>query len=62
MNTTTFDLPRRHALQRRDTLDWVFAALVLLGGGYAFQRYQASMNVYEQGILLCTLPALIALG
>jgi len=31
MNTTTFDLPRRHALQRRDTLDWVFAALVLRG-------------------------------
>ena len=62
MNTTTFELPRRHALQRRDTLDWAFAALVLLGGGYAFSRYHASMNVYEQGILLCAMPALIALG
>ncbi len=62
MNTTTFDLPRRHALQRRDALDWVFAALVLLGGGYAFSRYHASMDVYEQGILVCAMPALIALG
>ena len=62
MNTTTFDLPRRHALQRRDVLDWVFAALVLLGGGYAFSRYHASMDVYETGILLCAMPALIALG
>lgn len=62
MNTTTFDLPRRHALQRRDALDWVFAVLVLLGGGYAFSRYHASMDVYEQGILLCSVPSLIALG
>jgi cytochrome c-type biogenesis protein CcsB len=62
MNTTTFDLPRRHALQRRDALDWVFAALVLLGGGYAFQRYHASMDVYEQAILACSMPSLIALG
>ncbi|MFG6432525.1 c-type cytochrome biogenesis protein CcsB [Roseateles sp. LYH14W] len=62
MNTTTFDLPRRHALQRRDALDWLFAALVLLGGGYAFSRYHASMDVYEQGILAGTLPTLIALG
>ena len=62
MNTTTFDLPRRHALQRRDTLDWVFAALVLLGGAYAFSRYHASMDVYEKGILLCAMPSLVALG
>ena len=62
MNTTTFDLPRRHALQRRDTLDWAFAVLVLLGGAYAFNRYHASMNVYEQGILLFAMPAMIGLG
>lgn len=62
MNTTTFDLPRRHALQRRDPLDWAFAVLVLLGGAYAFNRYQAGMNGYEQGILLCAMPAMIALG
>ncbi|RTL40868.1 MAG: c-type cytochrome biogenesis protein CcsB [Burkholderiales bacterium] len=62
MNTTTFDLPRRHALQRRDALDWVFAALVLLGGAYAFSRYHASMDGYEKGILLAAMPALVALG
>jgi cytochrome c-type biogenesis protein CcsB len=62
MNTTTFDLPRRHALQRRDALDWVFAALVLLGGIYAFSRYHASMDVYEKGILAFAMPALVALG
>lgn len=62
MNTTTFDLPRRHARQRRDPLDWIFAILVLLGGAYAFKRYHASMNVYEQGILLCAMPAMIGLG
>lgn len=62
MNTTTFDLPRRHTLQRRDALDWVFAALVLLGGSYAFSRYHASMDVYEKGILAFAMPALIALG
>ncbi len=62
MNTTTFDLPRRHVLQRRDVFDWLFAALVVLGGGYAFSRYHASMDGYEQGILLCAMPALVALG
>ncbi|MFG6416839.1 c-type cytochrome biogenesis protein CcsB [Roseateles sp. DC23W] len=62
MNTTTFDLPRRHALQRRGAMDWAFALLVLAGGGYAFSRYQASMDVYEQAILGFTLPTLIALG
>ncbi len=62
MNTTTFDLPRRHVLQRRSALDWAFAALVLLGGCYAFSRYHSSMDVYEQGILACAMPSLIALG
>jgi len=60
--TTTFDLAPRHAFARRGALDWLFAALVLLGGGYAFARYHASMDGYEQGILLGALPALIALG
>ncbi len=62
MTTTTFDLPRRHAFAQRSALDWAFAALVLIGGGYAFSRYHASMDAYEQGILLGAMPALIALG
>lgn len=62
MTTTTFDLPRGHAMQRRDLLDWAFAALVLLGAGYAFWRYHASMNGYEKGILAAAVPALVGLG
>ncbi|SEK65383.1 cytochrome c-type biogenesis protein CcsB [Roseateles sp. YR242] len=46
----------------RDMVDWIFAALVLLGAGFAFTRYQGSMDVYEKGILICATPALIALG
>jgi cytochrome c-type biogenesis protein CcsB len=62
MNTTTFTLPRRHAFAQRGALDWLFAALVVLGAGYAFNRYHASMDVYEKGILTFAVPALIALG
>lgn len=47
---------------QRSALDWLFSALVLLGGGYAFVRYQAAMDVYEKGIFLGLLPVAIALG
>jgi cytochrome c-type biogenesis protein CcsB len=49
-------------LARRDTMDWLFAAVVIAGAGYAFWRYGASMDVYENSILAGTVPALIALG
>ena len=49
-------------LARRNALDWVFALLVLVGGAFAFTRYQASMDVYEKAILLGTLPCAIWLG
>jgi len=49
-------------LVRRSAYDWAFALLVLLGAGYAFQRYHASMDGYEQAILLGSVPALVALG
>ncbi|PZP28382.1 MAG: c-type cytochrome biogenesis protein CcsB [Roseateles depolymerans] len=62
MNTTTYSLPRRHPLAQRSPLDWAFAALVLLGAGYAFSRYHLSMDGYEKGILAAAMPALIALG
>lgn len=58
----TLVIGRRGPLRGRDALDWVFAALVLLGTGYAFSRYHASMDVYEKGILIFAAPALIALG
>jgi len=61
MNTTAIPLPIADG-PRRSVFDWVFAALVLLGTGYAFWRYHASMDGYEQAVLLGTAPALIALG
>ncbi len=48
--------------RQRSALDWVFALAVLLVTGWAFQRYGASMDVYEKGILLCVAPSAIALG
>lgn len=47
---------------RRNVLDWLFAALVLAGGVFAFVRYQSVMDGYEQAILLVTIPAAIAMG
>ena len=47
---------------RRNVLDWLFAALVLAGGVFAFVRYQSAMDGYEQAILLGTIPAAIVMG
>ena len=52
----------RSYFARRNTLDWVFAALVLMGGLYALARYGAYMDVYEKGILLAAMPAAISMG
>ena len=49
-------------MTKRSAFDWAFAALVVLGVAYAFQRYQTSMDGYEQAILVGAVPALIALG
>ena len=57
----TLDLNQGY-FARRNLLDWVFAALVLAGGLYAFARYNAFMDVYEKGILLAAMPAAIAMG
>ena len=47
---------------RRNAFDWIFAALVLLGGLFALQRYANYMDGYEKAILLGTIPAVIWLG
>ncbi|MBQ0958012.1 c-type cytochrome biogenesis protein CcsB [Ideonella sp. 4Y11] len=62
MNTTTLDLGRPGLLSGRSAFDWLFAALLLAGAGYAWQRYGASMDGYERGILVGSVPALVALG
>ncbi len=47
---------------RRDLWDWLFAVLVTAGGVYAFMTYSVYMDVYEQGILVGSVPSLIALA
>ena len=66
MNTTTLTLGRPSGLAGfvagRSRFDWLFAALVVGAGGYAFARYGAAMDVYEKGILIGAMPAAVALG
>ena len=66
MNTTTMTLGRHTgpfgAFSGRSWFDWLFAALVLAGGGFAFVRYAGAMDVYEKAILIGAMPAAIALG
>ncbi len=47
---------------RRSVFDWLFAALVVVGGLYVFTRYLNAMDVYEKGILLAAIPAVVWLG
>ncbi|QDL56859.1 c-type cytochrome biogenesis protein CcsB [Rhodoferax aquaticus] len=47
---------------KRNAWDWVFAALTLLGALYALSLYSSAMDVYEQGILIASVPAAIWLG
>jgi cytochrome c-type biogenesis protein CcsB len=63
MNTATTTLTLNEGyFSRRKAFDWLFAALVLAGGLFAFSRYHAAMDVYEKGILLCAMPFAIWLG
>jgi cytochrome c-type biogenesis protein CcsB len=65
MNTTTLPLGRTgssNAFTGRSPFDWIFAALVVTAGAYAFARYGADMDVYEKGILIGALPVCVALG
>ena len=47
---------------RRPVSDWLFAALLLLVGGWAFQSFSSAMDIYEKGILVVAVPSLIWLG
>jgi cytochrome c-type biogenesis protein CcsB len=62
MNTTTLTLGRPGWFTGRTWFDWLFAALVIAGGAFAFRRYQGAMDGYEQAILVGTVPVVIALG
>jgi hypothetical protein len=61
MNTTTLTL-NESWLSRRSAFDWVFAALVVAGGLFAFSRYAGAMDIYEKIILLGAMPFAIWLG
>jgi cytochrome c-type biogenesis protein CcsB len=63
MNTATTTIQLNEGfLTRRNWLDWLFAAIVLAGGLFAFTRYSPYMDVYEKGILLAAMPAAIWIG
>ena len=47
---------------RRNAMDWVFAAVMLVATVIAFSLYHGAMDGYEKGILLGITPAAIALG
>ena len=72
MNTTTITTPvtttalpsislNEGYFAKRNWFDWLFAALVIAGGLFAFSRYSGAMDGYEKAILLLTLPSAIAL-
>jgi hypothetical protein len=62
MTTTTLNLNAPGYFARRTWFDWLFAVLVVAGGGYAFQRYAGSMDGYEKAILAGAVPLAIWLS
>src|SRR5438105_240341 len=63
MNTATTTLTLNPGFfSNRGWFDWLFAAIVIAGGAYAFASYAPYMDVYEKGILVGAVPAAIWLG
>ena len=73
MNTTTLKSPagpslgqsvtlHRGYFARRNATDWLFAIAMVLSAVVVFMRHGATMDIYEQSILLGTVPALIWVG
>ena len=63
MNTATTTLTLNESFfSRRGWFDWLFAALVIAGGLFAFSRYAGFMDVYEKAILVGVAPAAIWRG
>ncbi len=55
-------LERPSYFRRLGWFDWLFAAVLAAGAGYAFSRYGAYMDGYERGILVAAVPAFAWLG
>ena len=49
-------------LARRTWGDWLFALLAVVGAAVAFSRYHGAMDVYDKGIFIAAVPALVWLG
>ena len=47
---------------RRTSTDWIFALVMMAATALVFTRHGASMDFYEQSILLGAVPALIWMG
>jgi cytochrome c-type biogenesis protein CcsB len=63
MNTATTTLQLNPGFfSNRGIFDWLFAAIVIAGGAYAFASYGQYMDVYEKGILVGAVPAAIWVG
>ena len=59
MNTLTLN---PGYFSQRNLADWGFAMMALLGMVFAFSRYQEAMDIYEQGILVASVPAVVWLA
>ena len=49
-------------LRRLTPFDWIWALLVIVGTGVAYNAYEARMDSYEVGILWLTAPGLVLFG
>jgi cytochrome c-type biogenesis protein CcsB len=45
-----------------NAFDWVFAALLIGGAGFAMNRYSAHMNYYDKLVMVCAVPTFAVLG
>lgn len=49
-------------IKRLNVLDWIFAALLMVGSIYAYQQYSNLMDGYEVGILFGTALSFVVVG
>jgi cytochrome c-type biogenesis protein CcsB len=62
LNELLNDPSQKGYFARRNAMDWLFAAVMLVATVIAFSLYHGAMDGYEKGILLGITPAAIALG
>ena len=60
LNVTQYD--ERPFLKRLGVVDWLFAALMVAGAGFALARYYPFMNYYDKLVLCLAVPVFVVLG